>query len=127
MAADTGLVAAEGSDDDVGGLLAGSHHRPTGGNQRQQPREVRRLDDLQELVRSIVLQPTDLRSGVEHRNALFLAEIHDPLPVEPPLTRYNEMLLLPEEYQTDYAPEIIDEIGVEELHRPALPRRRKTP
>ena len=87
---------------------------------------IRWFYHLKELVRSVVLQATDSRRGIEEREALLLAERHDFVDLEMFVWHIHEMVLVTKEYLSLNAPVVIDKVGIIKVHAPSLALGRKT-
>lgn len=83
-------------------------------------------DNLQELVRGIVLQAAYGGGGVVEAYALVHQEGNDEVKSEGLCLGVHEMVLVAKENEALYAPVVIDKVGIVEIHTPALPLRRKT-
>lgn len=83
-------------------------------------------DNLQELVRGIVLQTANGGGGVVEAYALVHQEGDDKVQAEGLCRGVHEMVLVTKENEALYAPMVVDEVGIVEVHAPALPLRRKT-
>ena len=82
------------------GLLASRGYRPTLRNALQQGVYICRRHDLQELVRCVVLEPHHLTGCVIHGDSPARTEIYNPPLVELLLPGEDEMLFVPEEYES---------------------------
>ena len=83
-------------------------------------------DNLQELVRGIVLQAAYGGGGVVEADALVHQEGDDEIKAEGLCLGVHEMVLVAKENEALYAPVVVNEIGIVEVHAPALPLRRET-
>lgn len=83
-------------------------------------------DNLKELVRSIVLQASHGSGGVVEAYALVHQEGDDKVQAEGLCRGINEMVLVTKENEALYAPMVVDEVGIVEVHAPTLPLRRET-
>lgn len=92
----------------------------------QEGMDVGGQDNLQELVRGIVLQAAYCGGGVVEADALVLQEGDDEVKAEGLCPGVHEMVLVAKENEALYAPMVVDEIGIVEVHAPALPLWRKT-
>lgn len=82
-------------------------------------------DNLKELVRSIVLQASHGGGGVVEAYALVHQKGDDKVQAECLCRGINEMVLVTKENQALYAPMVVDEVGIVEVHAPAFPLRRE--
>lgn len=96
------------------------------GHTMQEGMDVGGQDNLQELVRGIVLQAAYGGRSVVEAYALVHQEGNDEVKAEGLCLGVHEMVLVAEENKAFYAPMVVDEIGIVEVHAPALPLRRKT-
>ena len=92
----------------------------------QEGMDVGGQDNLQELVRGIVLQAAYGGGGVVEAYALVHQEGDDEVKAEGLCLGVHEMILVAKEDKSLYAPMVVDEIGIVEVHAPALPLRRET-
>ena len=83
-------------------------------------------DNLQELVRGIVLQAAYGGGSVVEAYALVHQEGDDEVKSEGLCLGVHEMVLVAEENEALYAPVVVDKVGIVEVHAPALPLRRET-
>ena len=83
-------------------------------------------DNLQELVRGIVLQAAYGGGGVVEAYALVVKKGDDEVKAEGLCLGVHEMVLVAKEDESLDAPVVVDEIGIVEVHAPALPLRRET-
>lgn len=88
--------------------------------------DVGRQDNLQELVRGIVLQAAYGGGGVVEAYALVLQEGDDEVKAEGLCLGVHEMVLVAKEDESLYAPVVVDKVGIVEVHAPALPLWRET-
>ena len=109
------------------GFLPCSDNGPAIRDPAEQGTHICRLHDFKELVGSIVLEASYGSRGVEHRETIFIAERDDLRQFELLRSGIHEMVFLSEKDDSHYPPEIIDEIGVIELHAPPPGRWRETP
>lgn len=96
------------------------------GHTRQEGMDVGGQDNLQELVRGIVLQAAYGGGGVVEAYALVHQEGDDEVKAEGLCLCIHEMVLVAEENKALYAPVVVDEVGIVEVHAPALPLWRET-
>ena len=96
------------------------------GHTVQKGMDVGGQDNLQELVRGIVLQAAHGGGGVVEADALVLQEGDDEVKAEGLCLGVHEMVLVAKENEALYAPVVVDEVGIVEVHAPALPLRRET-
>lgn len=83
-------------------------------------------DNLQELVRGIVLQASHGGGGVVEAYALVHQEGDDEVQTEGLCRSIHKMVLVTKEDEALYAPMVVDEVGIVEVHAPAFPLRRET-
>ena len=83
-------------------------------------------DNLQELVRGIVLQAAYGGGGVVEAYALVHQEGDDEVKAEGLCLGVHKMVLVAKEDESLYAPMVVDEVGIVEVHAPALPLRWET-
>ena len=83
-------------------------------------------DNIQELVRCIVLQTAHGGGSVVEAYAFLLKEGDDEVKAEGLCLGVHEMVLVAKENEALYAPVVIDKVGIVEVHAPALPLRRET-
>ena len=96
------------------------------GHTVQEGMDVGGQDNLQELVRGIVLQAAYGGGGVVEAYALVHQEGDDEVKAEGLCLGVHEMVLVAEENKALYAPVVVDEVGIVEVHAPALPLWRET-
>lgn len=96
------------------------------GNTGQEGMDVGGKDNLQELVRGIVLQASHGGGGVVEAYALVHQEGDDKVQAECLCRSVHEMALVTKENEALYAPMVVDEVGIVEVHAPAFPLRRET-
>ena len=96
------------------------------GHTVQEGVDVGGQDNLQELVRGIVLQAAYGGGGVVEADALVVKKGDDEVKAEGLCLGVHEMVLVAKENEALYAPVVVDEVGIVEVHAPALPLRRKT-
>ena len=110
------------------GLAARGHDAAAERHLREKRPDIGRHQDFQKSIRRIVFQAPDTYRRVEESQAMLLAECYNPLAVKhfSPPDRGLEAFCVSEMDQALDAPEVIDKVGVEEIHRPALARRRET-
>ena len=92
----------------------------------QEGMDVGGQDNLQELVRGIVLQAAYGGGSVVEAYALVHQEGDDEVKSEGLCLGVHEMVLVAKENEALYAPVVVDEVGIVEVHAPALPLRRET-
>ena len=92
----------------------------------QQGTDVRRFHHLQKLVGGIVLQATDGCRGIEEGQALLFAERYYLVNLKTLGVEVHEMVLVVKEHLPLYAPVVVDEVGVVEVHAPPFALWRKT-
>lgn len=92
----------------------------------QEGMDVGGQDNLQKLVRGIVLQAAYGGGGVIEADALVHQEGDDEVKAEGLCLGIHEMVLVAKENEALYAPMVVDEIGIVEIHAPALPLWRET-
>lgn len=83
-------------------------------------------DNLQELVRGIVLQASHGGGGVVEAYTLVHQEGDDKVQAEGLCRGVHEMVLVTKEDEALYAPMVVDKVGIVEVHAPSLPLRRET-
>ena len=83
-------------------------------------------DNLQVLVRCIVLQAAYGGGGVIEADALVVKKGDDEVKAEGLCLGVHKMVLVAKENKAFYAPMVVDKVGIVEVHAPALPLRRKT-
>ena len=81
---------------------------------------------LKELVRSIVLQASHGGGGVVEAYTLVHQEGDDKVQAECLCRSVHEMVLVTKKDEALYAPMVVDEVGIVEVHAPAFPLRRET-
>ena len=96
------------------------------GNTGQEGVDVGGKDNLQELVRGIVLQTSHGGGSVVEAYALVHQEGDDEVQAEGLCRGIHEMVLVTKKDEALYAPMVVDEVGIVEVHAPSLPLRRKT-
>ena len=96
------------------------------GHTVQEGMDVGGQDNLQELVRGIVLQAAYGGGGVVEAYALVHQEGDDEVKAEGLCLGVHEMVLVAKENEALYAPVVVDEVGIVEVHAPALPLWRET-
>lgn len=96
------------------------------GHTVQEGMDVGGQDNLQELVRGIVLQAAYSGGGVVEAYALVHQEGDDEVKSEGLCLGVHKMVLVAKENKALYAPMVVDEVGIVEVHAPALPLRRET-
>ena len=96
------------------------------GHTVQEGMDVGGQDNLQELVRGIVLQAAYGGGGVVKAYALVHQEGDDEVKAEGLCRGVHEMVLVAKENEALYAPVVGDEVGLVEVHAPALPLWRET-
>lgn len=96
------------------------------GHTVQEGMDVGGQDNLQKLVRGIVLQAAYGGGGVEEAYPLVLQKGDDEVKTEGLCLGVHEMVLVAKENEALYAPVVVDEVGIVEVHAPALPLRRET-
>ena len=79
--------------------------------------------DFQESIRGVVLQSFDGCGCIEEGNAFLVEESHDFILFEAFMLCINEMVAVAKPDLALDAPVVVDEIGVEKVHAPALLRR----
>ena len=95
------------------------------GNTGQEGVDVGGKDNLQELVRGIVLQASHGGGGVVEAYALVHQEGDDKVQAECLCRSVHEMVLITKENEALYAPMVVDEVRIVEVHAPSLPLRRE--
>lgn len=83
-------------------------------------------DNLKELVRGIVLQAANGGGGVVESYALVHQEGDDEVQAEGLCRGIHEMVLVTKKDEALYAPMVVDEVGIVEVHAPSLSLRRET-
>ena len=83
-------------------------------------------DNLQELVRGILLQAAYGGGGVIEAYALVVKKGDDEVKAESLCLGVNKMVLVAKENKSLYAPVVVDEVGIVEVYTPALPLWRET-
>lgn len=96
------------------------------GHTVQEGMDVGGQDNLQELVRGIVLQAAYGGGGVVEAYALVVKKGDDEIKTEGLCLGVHEMVLVAKENEALYTPVVVDKVGIVEIHAPALPLRRKT-
>ena len=96
------------------------------GHTVQEGVDVGGQDNLQELVRGIVLQAAYGGGGVVEAYALVHQEGDDKVQAEGLCRGVHEMVLVTKENQALYAPMVVDKVWIVEVHAPALPLWRET-
>lgn len=109
-----------------GGFLACGDDYTAMWHTMQEGVDVGGQDNLQELVRGIVLQAAYGGGGVVEAYALVLQEGDDEVKAEGLCLGVHEMVLVAKENKSLYAPVVVDEVGIVEVHAPALPLWRET-
>ena len=94
----------------------------------KQASHVCRFHDFEEIVRGVGLQTPHAPGGVEEGETLRAAEGDDALAVERlrGVRAALEVVSVIVEEQTHDAPEVVDPVGVEEVHAPPCAGRRET-
>ena len=110
----------------MGGFLACGDDNTAMGHTMQEGVDVGGQDNLQELVRGIVLQAAYGGGGVVEADALVHQEGDDEVKAEGLCLGVHEMVLVAKENESLYAPVVVYEVGIVEVHAPALPLRRET-
>ena len=121
------LWETEGVADGFGGFLASGDDGAKVGELSNESADVGGLDDLEELVGSIVLQTSDGGGGVEEGKTLLLTEGNDFVDLESFVLQIHEVVPVAKEYLTLDAPMVVDEVGVIEIHAPTLTLGREAP
>ena len=93
---------------------------------RQESMNVGRQYNLQKLVRGIVLQSAHGGGGIIETNALVVKEGNDKVKTECLCLGVHKIVLVAKEYESLNAPMVVDEVGIVEVHAPALPLWRET-
>lgn len=83
-------------------------------------------DNLQELVRGIVLQASHGGGGVVEAYALVHQKGDDKVQAECLCRGIHEMVLVTKKDEALYAPMVVDKVWIVEVHAPTLPLRRET-
>ena len=109
----------------LGRFLACGHERAAEGQAAQQGGQVRRADDAEEIVGSVVLQADNGLGRVVECQSLPAAELLDPRAVEALLAGDGEVILVARRKEAPDAPEVVGPIGVEKVHAPPLSWRRE--
>jgi hypothetical protein len=84
------------------------------------------LNNFQKGIRSIVFQPIDRRSRIEKRYAFLVQKCNDFIHFEAFTLGINKVVLVAEPNLALDTPVVVDEVGVEKVHAPALFWRRET-
>ena len=84
------------------------------------------LQNLQEGVRGVVFQSIDRRCSIEQRYAFFVQKCHDFIHFEALALSVHKMVLVAKPDLSFDTPVVVDEIGVEKVHAPALLGWRET-
>ena len=84
------------------------------------------LHNFQKGVRGIVFQPINCRSRIEKCYAFLVQKRNDFIHFEALVFGVHEMVLVAKPNLPFDAPVVVDEVGVEKVHAPALLWRRKT-
>ena len=82
--------------------------------------------NLKEGIRCVVFQPIDCRSRIEKSDAFLVKESSDFVLFEAFMHCINEIILITKPNLSFDASVVVDEVGVEKVHAPALLRRRET-
>lgn len=83
-------------------------------------------DNLKELVRGIVLQTSHGGGSVVEAYALVHQEGDDEVQAEGLCRSVHKMVLVTKKDEALYAPMVVDEVWIVEVHAPAFPLRRET-
>lgn len=108
------------------GLTARGDHVVAMGHLAKQDTQVGGLQNLEMVVGGIVAQAADACGGVVEGKAPLQAELDDALATEAFLVCEDKVLWVGEMQEAHDAPEVVDIIRIEEVHRPACPWRWKT-
>ena len=106
-------------------LGPGRNQTTTIGHLPKQSTYISRLHNLQEIIACIVLEAVYLRCRVIKGETLLLCKSGNTFLVESLLALDLEIGLIIEKNQSHHSPEVIDPIGIEEIHRPTRPWRRE--
>lgn len=109
-----------------GGFLARSDDYTAMGHTMQEGMDVGGQDNLQELVRGIVLQAAYGGGGVVEAYAFVHQEGDDKVKAEGLCLGVHKIVLVAKEDESLDTPMVVDEVGIVEVHAPALPLRRET-
>ena len=96
------------------------------GNTGQEGVDVGWQDNLKELVRGIVLQAANGGGGVVEAYTLVHQEGDDEVQTKGLCRGVYEIVLVTKKDETLYAPMVVDEVWIVEVHAPSLPLRRET-
>ena len=119
------FIDAERGADGLCSLLASCDDGLQTRQAREQGTNVGRFNNLEELIGSIVLQPTDSRGGIEESDTLLLAERNNLIYTEALGRQIHEMVPVTKEDLSLNAPVVVDPIRVEKVHTPPLSLRRE--
>jgi hypothetical protein len=92
----------------------------------KQRTDIRRFEYLQVLVRCIIPQTAHLSGSIIECQPLNLSKTSHPFDVKAFLSLHLEMQDIGIEAEAHHTPEVVPEVGIEELHRPTIVRGRKT-
>ena len=109
----------------VSGLLSRGDDGGALGQLVQQGIEVGLLHHLQVLVAGGVLRADDSAGGIIKGDALLLQEANDKLLAEALGLKVDKVITVGKPYESEDAPHVVREVGIEKVHAPALARRRK--
>ena len=84
------------------------------------------LNNLEKFVRSIILQSTNRRGCVVKADAFLFKKWYDTFKTKRLFFCIHEIILVVKEDNSLYAPVVVDEVGIVEVHAPALPLWRET-
>ena len=102
----------------VGGLLPRCRYCLALRHLLQKQVDVGGVDNLEELVRGVFLEPSNLAGCVVEGYPLLCTELYNALFVEALLSFCLKVVLVAKEYVSHNAPHIVYPVGVEEFHRP---------
>ncbi len=106
-------------------LGPGRNQTTTIGHLPKQSTDIGRLHNLQEIIACIVLEAVHLRCRVIKGETPLLGKSGNTFLVESLFSLDLEIGLIVEKNQSHHTPEVIDPIGIEEIHRPTRPWRRE--
>ena len=120
------LLHAEGVAEHLARQSARGDDAVAVGHGGEQRRDVGGFDHLEEGVGGIALESTNAAGGVEKGQSFFGGEVANGGFVETFFVGDHKMLAVVEEEVAHDAPEIVDEVGVIEVHAPTIFGRRET-
>ncbi len=108
------------------GLAAGGDQRAASGQGVEQQGDIGRFEHFQQVIAGIVVQAVDADGGVVEGQPLLGGKLHDAFLVEALFARHLEVALVAPVNDAHDAPEVVDPVGIKELHAPLGTGRRKT-